>query len=226
MFRDPDVRSGVTNTLPLLVPVVPFAMVLGLTIAESPVPNLVGWLGSSFIFAGAAQLTVVTLTAEGAALLAVVAAGLVVNARHFMYSVALSPTFGSQPPWFRWLGPYFLVDQTFALTIFEVEQAPDSFRRYFLGCGLTFWSVWQVSVALGLIVGPIIPAELSLSFAVPLLFLGLLMAAVRSGPGAVAAVVGAAATLATRGLPNRAGILVGALAGVIAGVVAERGGRR
>lgn len=222
MFRDPDVRRGVTDAFPLLVPVVPFAMVLGLTIAESAVPNFVGWLGSSLIFGGAAQLTVVTLTAEGAAVLAVIAAGLVVNARHLMYSVALSPTFGSQPRWFRWLGPYFLIDQAFALSVFVLDRPPASFRRYYLACGLTFWSVWQVSVALGLVVGPVIPADLSLSFAVPLLFLGLLLGVLRTTPAVAAAIVGAAVTLATLGLPNRAGILVGAAAGVIAGVSAER----
>ncbi len=219
---DKDFRQGMVDTLPMLVPVVPFALVLGLTIAESPVPNLVGWLGASFIFGGAAQLTVVTLAGEGASLLAVVVAGLVVNARHLMYSAALSPTFGSQPRWFRWLGPYFLIDQAFALTIFRAEDPPTSFRRYYMGAALAFWPVWQVSVALGLIVGPVVPQAWSLGFAVPLLFLGLLIGAVDAPPALVAAGASAAATWATLGLPNRGGILVGAGVGVVAGLVAAR----
>jgi predicted branched-subunit amino acid permease len=222
MFQDQAVRRGIADTIPLLVPVVPFALVLGLTIAESEVPNFVGWLGASFIFGGAAQLTVVTLTAEGAALLAVIVAGLVVNARHFMYSVALSPTFGPQPTWFRWLGPYFLIDQQFALTIFRVEDPPESFRRYYLASGLTFWCTWQVIVALGLVVGPVIPESWSLGFAVPLMFLGLVLGAVKAAPAVVAALVGALVTWLALGIPNRGGILIGTAAGVAAGVVAER----
>lgn len=222
MFRDRDVRRGIADTIPLLVPVIPFALVLGLTIGESRLPNLVGWLGSSLIFGGAAQLTVVTLAAEGAALLAIIVAGLVVNARHFMYSVALSPVFAAQPGWFRYLGPYFLIDQEFALSIFRVDDAPDSFRRYYLASGLTFWCTWQVSVALGLLVGPVIPVSWSLGFAVPLMFLGLVVGAIKAPPALVAAVVAALATWATLGIPNRGGILVGTVAGIVAGVVAER----
>lgn len=222
VITHPDVRRGVKDTIPVLVPVVPFALVLGLAISESPLHNLVGWLGSSFIFGGAAQLTVVTLTTEGAGLLAVIAAGLVVQARHVMYSAALAPVFGPQPRWFRWLGPYFLVDQMFALTSLRVEEPPDSFRSYFLGAGLAFWSVWQVSVALGLVVGPVVPQEWSLGFAVPLLFVGLLIAAVHTRPALTAAVAAGGVTWLTLGLPNRLGIILGALAGVVAGLVAGR----
>jgi predicted branched-subunit amino acid permease len=206
----------------MLVPIVPFALVLGLTIASSPMPDLVGWLGSSLIFAGAAQLTVVTLTAEGAAVGAVVAAGLIVNARHFMYSAAMAPTFARQPRWFRWLGPYFLIDQQFALTTFRVATPSPVFRSYYLGAGVTFWVVWQASVALGMWLGPVIPAEWSLSFAVPLLFLGLVASSVRTPPAAVAAVAGAGVAWLASGVPSRGGIIVGAVAGVVAGVVAER----
>lgn len=222
MRRDPHVSRGILDALPMLVPVVPFALVLGLAIAESAVPNFVGWLGASLIFGGAAQLTVVTLAGEGAGVLAVIAAGLVVNARHFMYAAALAPTFSRQPIWFRRLGPYFLIDQEFALSVFRVDDPPQAFRRYFLASGLTFWIVWQVTVALGLVVGPVIPGSWSLGFAVPLLFVGLLMGAVRESPAVVAAVAGGIATWLTVGMPNRAGILVGAGAGVLAGFVADR----
>lgn len=209
------------DSLPVLVPVIPFALVLGVTIAESPVPNLVGWLGSSVIFGGAAQLTVVTLAGGGAVLGAVVAAGLVINARHVMYSAALAPTFGDQPRWFRRLAPYLLVDQVFALSVFHVDDTPESFRHYYLGCGLTFWTVWQTSVALGLVVGPVVPESWSLGFAVPLLFVGLLIGALTSSSAVVAAMVGGAVTWATLGLPNRAGLLIGTAAGILAGMAAH-----
>ena len=222
MLTDADVRRGMRETLPLLVPVVPFALVLGLAIAESSLPNFVGWLGSSLIFGGAAQLTVITLTAEGAALLAVIAAGLVVQARHLMYSAALAPVFATQPRWFRWLGPYFLIDQEFALSSFRVDDPPASFRRYYLGSALTFWVVWQVTVALGLVVGPVVPEAWSLGFAVPLLFVGLLLGAIDGPPAVAASLASAAVTWLTLGLPNRAGIMLGAGTGVVAGLMANR----
>lgn len=222
MLTHPDVRRGVKDTIPVLIPVVPFALVLGLVIAESPVSNLVGWMGASLIFGGAAQLTVVTLSAEGAALLAVIAAGLIVQARHLMYSAAFAPVFGPQPRWFRRLGPYFLVDQLFALASFRIDDPPASFRRYYLTVGLTFWTTWQVTVALGLLVGPVLPESWSLGFAVPLLFVGLLIGALISVPAVAASAAAAAVTFLTLGLPNRLGIILAAVAGVGAGMVAGR----
>jgi predicted branched-subunit amino acid permease len=152
----------------------------------------------------------------------VIAAGLVVQARHLMYSAAMAPVFGLQPRWFRWLGPYFLIDQEFALSSFRVDDPPTSFRRYYMGSAVTFWLVWQVTVALGLVVGPVVPASWSLGFAVPLLFVGLLLGALDGRPAGAAAVASAAVTWLTLGLPNRAGIMLGAAAGVIAGLMANR----
>lgn len=222
MFTHPDFRRGAREAIPLLVPAVPFALVLGLAVDVSPMSNLIGWLGSSVIFGGSAQLTVITLVTEGAGLVAIVAAGLVVQARHLMYSAAMAPVFAEQPRWFRWLGPYFLIDQVFALNTLRIAGPPESFRRYYLGSALIFWVVWQMSVGLGLAVGPVIPESWNLGFAVPLLFVGLLVGAVDGKPALVAAAAAAAVTALTLGLPNRLGIIAGAMAGVAAGVSASR----
>ncbi|MDF2731170.1 MAG: putative branched-chain amino acid export protein large subunit, partial [Acidimicrobiia bacterium] len=109
-------RQGAIDALPLFVPAIPFGLVIGLAITESGMNPFVGWSGSWLIFGGAAQLTLVTLLGTGVAVAAAVGTALVVNARHLMYSAALAPTFQRQPRWFRWLGPYLLIDQLFALT--------------------------------------------------------------------------------------------------------------
>src|SRR5690606_27046825 len=62
-----------------------------------------------------------------------------------------------QPTWFRWLGPYFLIDQMFAMASFRLDDSPDAFRPYYMACALAFWSLWQVTVALGLVPGRIVP---------------------------------------------------------------------
>jgi predicted branched-subunit amino acid permease len=147
---------------------------------------------------------------------------LVVNARHLMYSAALAPTFQRQPRWFRWVGPYFLIDQVFALTTLRPQQDPDRFRTHYLAAGLTFWVLWLAVVALGLLIGPVVPEEWNLEFAIPILFIGLLVVGTETWPEVVAAVAGAAVTWLVAGLPNRTGLLVGSVAGVAAGTVAER----
>ena len=215
-------KRGILDALPLYVPAIPFALVLGLAVVESGINPFVGWSSSWIIFGGAAQLTVISLLGSGAAALAAVSAALVVNARHIMYSAALAPAFQKQPRWMRWLGPYVLIDQSFALAVLRTEDDPKAFREYYLGAGATFWVLWQLTTAVGLAIGPVIPEEWNLGFAVPILFIGLIVVGIDKSSKVVAALVGAGVTVLSAGLPSRSGLLVGAAVGILAGTLAER----
>ena len=214
------VRQAVVDVIPLIIPAVPFGFVVGLAATESGMPLWVAWLTAPLFFAGAAQLAMITL-AGSASLWAVITAVLVINTRHVMYSAALAPTFRAQPRWMRWVGPFFMVDQTFALAALQTHRSPADFRRYYLTVALTIYAVWNVVVPLGMLVGPIVPDSWRLDFAPPVMFAGLTLFAVNRVPAAVAAIVGGFVSLATVGLQDRLGIVVGALAGVVAGAVAE-----
>ncbi len=215
-------RQGVIDALPLFVPAIPFGLVVGLAVTDAGLNPLVGWSSSWLIFAGAAQLTLITLLGSGVALAAAIGTALVVNARHLMYSMALAPIFQRQPRWFRWLGPYLLIDQVFALVTMSPEDDADRFRTYYLAAGATFWVLWLAVVALGLLIGPVVPEEWNLGFAIPILFIGLLVVGTENWPEVVAALAAAAVTYLAAGLPNRTGLLVGSVAGVTAGTIAER----
>ena len=89
---------------------------------------------------GASQLALVTV-AGSASLWALCVAVLVINSRHIMYSAALASAFREQPRWFRWLAPWFLVDQIFALASVRPSHDPDSFRGYYLSCAVVFFGV-------------------------------------------------------------------------------------
>lgn len=187
---------------------------------------VLGWASSSIIFAGAAQLTLISLLGSGAGAAAAVTAAVVINARHLMYSAALAPRFQDQPRWFRWVGPYALLDQVFALSSVRTEDDPRTFRTYYLAAGATFWILWQANVAIGLFLGPAIPSEWRIEFAVPVLFMGIVVTGLDRFPKLCAAVVGAGVTFIFAGLPNRAGLLVGALAGIAIGTLVEARSRR
>jgi 4-azaleucine resistance transporter AzlC len=215
------IKQAFLDAIPLYVPAVPFALVIGLAVADSGIHPFIGWSSSWLIFGGAAQLTLISLLGAGTALVAAISAALVVNARHIMYSAAMTPHFQNQPRWMQILGPYVLIDQVFALSSLRRDDDPAVFRTYYLATGATFWILWQVTTALGLLLGPVVPAEWNLQFAVPILFLGLVVMGIDKSPKLVAALVGAGVTFVFAGLPNRAGLLVGAFAGIIAGTIAE-----
>ena len=213
-------RRAIADATPLFLPAIPFGFVLGLAMTESQMPTAIAWLSSPLLFAGAAQLAVVTL-AGTATVWAVIVAGLVINTRHVMYSAALAPAFQQQPRWVRWFGSFVLIDQIFALAVLQADRPPDEFRRYYLTAGWFFFLNWQWATALGMVVGPIVPTGWRLEYAPPIMFVGLVLIAIQRVPQAVAAVVGGSVGLATAGLPDRLGILVGAVAGVAAGTLAE-----
>lgn len=221
----PVIKQALADALPLFVPAIPFALVIGLAIVDAGMSPLVGWSSAWLIFGGAAQLTVISLLGAGTALIAAITAGLVVNARHIMYSAGLAPSFQSQPRWMQYVGPYVLIDQMFALASLRLDDDSATFRTYYLTAGATFWTLWQITVALGLVVGPVIPDEWNLAFAVPILFIGLIVIGIDRYPKLIAALAGAGATYLFAGLPNRAGLLVGAVVGIVAGTIAERSRR-
>ena len=216
------VKKAILEALTLFLPAIPFALVFGLVVVESGLPALLGWSTSPLMFSGAAQITLVTLLGEGASFAAAATAALIVGARHLFYSITLAPRFQGQPAWFRWLGPYLLIDQLFALTVTLDNRDPDYFRRYYLASGFSFWTLWMSFTALGLFIGPVIPESWGLAFATPVLFLGLLALSVDRWEKVVVAVAAMLITFALADMPNRSGMLVAAFLSILLGLLLER----
>lgn len=92
---------------------------------------------------------------------------------------------------------------------------------YYVGAGGIFASSWLVGTFLGVVVGAAIPSEFQLGFAVPLMFVALLVPSVRDRASLIAAAVGFAVTLLARDAPLNTGLLIGAAAGIAFGMLAK-----
>ena len=77
--------------------------------------------------------------------------------------------------------------------------------------GLGLWLPWQLATIAGVVVGAQIPESLGLGFAIPLVFLVLLIPAVQTRPGFVAAAVGAIVAVVASGAPYGLGLVIGAI---------------
>ena len=179
---------------------------------------------SVIIFAGAAQLATLQLIDAGIAGAVVIATALVINSRHLMYSAALAPHFREFPAIARFTLPYVLTDQAFAVSIVRYGDVNDPVYKqwYFTGAALTLWITWQISTIVGIVLGAQVPASWSLDFAIPLVFLVLLVPSIKSRPDLIAAVVGGGVAVAAAGAPYGLGLMIGAISGVVAGVIAQR----
>ena len=216
--------DGAREIAPLLLGVVPFGLVLGVIAADSVIGPLLGWATSFIIFGGAAQLATIQLFDEGVLAAVVIATALVINSRHMMYSAALVADFSEFPRWSRYALPYLLTDQAFAVSSVRYLDVDDPVykRLFFAGAALTLWIPWQISTLVGVLAGAQLPESLSLEFAIPLVFVALLVLTVRSRPDLIAAIVGGAVAVLAAPVPLGLGLIIGAIAGVAAGVAAHR----
>jgi predicted branched-subunit amino acid permease len=110
------------------------------------------------------------------------------------------------------------------VTITHYNEPGDGTRKhwFFLGAGLTLWSGWQVSTALGIFLGTQVPPSLGLDFALPLTFIALVVPALKDRPGLLAAAVAGLVAVLAYGMPYKLGLLTAAFAGIIIGLWSER----
>jgi predicted branched-subunit amino acid permease len=213
-----------------MIALAPLGLVVGVTVQQTAAGILLGVASAPAIFAGTAQLSVLTLLHSGAGVVAVVGSVTVINARMLLYAAALEPRFRDQSGWFRWLAPHFVVDPTFALVTArdDLDDAA-TFRRYWLTMGGGMAVVWTGLVALGVAVGPALGAGGGvLAFAPVGVFLAMVAPRLTDRPSVAAAGVGGMITgaLAYSGLlPAGAPVLVGAAVGVVAGTLTGRSRR-
>ena len=205
--------------------VVPFGLMLGVTVVSIHGGTAAAVIGAALVFGGSAQLTTVTVLHLGAGLVTAVLSGLVVNARVMLYGAALEPWFRDQPRWFRLLAPHFIQDQTYLSSIGRTDVRGAAFRRYWTWLGLLLLVVWTGSVALGLLLGPVLPPLPHLALVGTALFVAMLMPKLVDRTTIVAAVSAAAVALGVAALLPTLGILGGTAAGVVAALAVERGGR-
>lgn len=214
--------AGARTIMPLMPGVIPFALVSAYAAREAGLDIAQAMGLSTILFAGAAQIAFTSLVASGAVAPVILATVLVINLRFFMYSASLAPYLRSEPMWRRALMAYMLTDQAYAVSINRYTESPEGAHKawFYLGAAVPMWSIWQTFTLGGLLLGARIPPEWGLEFTVPLVFLVLLVPAVRDRPGFEAAIVSGGVAVMLAGLPWNLGLMLGALSGVTWGVLA------
>lgn len=217
-----EFRRGVRDVIPLLLGIVPFGFIAGIAAVNAGLglPEAVGL--SAVVFAGAAQLAALELIGRDAPLAVIVVTAVVINLRMLMYSASIAPHFQRLSRRTKATAAYLLTDQAYALAIARY-RSDDGTRSaaYYFGVAATLWVVWQLTTVAGVVLGTSVPESLGLEFAVPLVFLALLIPAMEDGPTTVAGVLGGIVAVVAAGLPLNLGLLVGAVVGIVSGLLTE-----
>lgn len=217
-----DFITGARDTLPILLGVVPFAMICSVAAVSVGLTPLEA-MGMSFIvYAGASQLAVLQLLGEGAVWLVMVLTAWTINLRFTMYSATLSPYLQKEPPHRKAPFAYILSDQAFGVTMGHfTNKMPANPAWYFYGSATMVWVTWQASSIAGALLGTLVPASWGLDFAFPLSFMALMFAALKDRPAVLAALVGGLVAVLAKGLPYNLSLVLAELLGIGAGILAE-----
>lgn len=215
---------GLAAALPLLVGALPFGMVIGALAVDAGMTPLEGVAMSVLVFAGAGQAAALSLLASGAPLWVAVAGSIVVNLRFMMYSAAIAPIFRPLSTARKLLYAYLLTDQAFVLAVHHYQRLGHPLLQgaYYAALSAAMWVTWVAATALGGVFGTLVSGGGWLEFVTPLIFLSLLVPALRDRPAAAAAVASGVVVLLAQPLPLNLAMLAATLAGIGAGLAAGR----
>ena len=239
--------AGLRAELPILAGVIPFGMIYGLLALAAGLTPIQAQAMSAIVFAGSSQFITVQLVAAGAPALVIVLTGGVVNLRHALYSASVAPYLKPLNRLWKYLLGYLLTDEAYAVAITHYyanldprglptegpdpvpDPSPDvgaaSIARaehwYFFGAGLALWTTWQLSTAVGVFLGAVIPESWPLDFAVPLTFIALLVPTLRDRAALAAAVIAGGVAILAVGMPLKLGLVAAALLGIAVGLWLE-----
>src|SRR5471030_3445190 len=104
---------------------------------------------SVLVLAGASEFLFIGIVAGGGSPFAAAAAGLLVNARHLSFGIAVKDLVGQKP--LSWLGCHIMNDES---VVFGISQPTHEKRKtaYWL-CGVGIALFWPVSVIAGAFIG-------------------------------------------------------------------------
>jgi len=213
---------GARSVTPILIGIMPFSVVFGFAMRNAGLSGMESSFFALSLLAGASQLASVQLYALQTPALIILATAVVINLRYSMYSLSLRSILEDRPYFERLFAAFIVSDQSYAFTMTEADRNPGNpfLPSFLFGTSITIYAVWEAGIFLGYNLGTIIPAGLSLDFAIPLVFLSLLIPHLKDRDRQISALTGAAAALIlVPRFPLQSGMLVSMIIGIASGMI-------
>ena len=220
-----ELLQGIKAELPITLGVTPFGLIYGVLATAAGLSPALAIAMSSIVFAGSAQFIGAQLFGAGTPGIIIILTTFVVNLRHALYSFSAAPYLQRLPLRWHLLLAYLLTDEAYAVTITHYRDQstpPGNKHWYFLGAGLTLWTVWQLTTIVGVAVGAQIPETWALDFTLALTFIGIVIPTLNDRPNIAAALSAGVVAVMSFDLPYKLGLIIASLTGILVGVWLER----
>ncbi|GHS89690.1 hypothetical protein AGMMS49957_13440 [Synergistales bacterium] len=213
-------RKGLRWSVPVLLGFAPIGMAYGLLSRQAGMGVWHTLSLSLFIFAGSSQFVAVSMLQNGMGAAAVVGSIFIVNFRHVLMSASLSPYLAPWRTWQRVALGGMLCDEAYALHSLHFASG-DTDITAAITLNASIYVVWAATGAAGYYLGALInrPEVFGLDFALPAMFIALLLPYCVKRSAVLAALCGGAVSVALHvaGVGGWAAF-IGGLAGATAGV--------
>ncbi|HWI65753.1 MAG TPA: AzlC family ABC transporter permease [Symbiobacteriaceae bacterium] len=168
--------DGIRAAIPVVLGYVPIGFAFGVLARSTGLSVAETGLMSLLVYAGASQFIGTGLLAAGIAAPSIIATTFLVNLRHLLMSTALVPSMRENQGWQNSLLAYGITDETFAVNTAILQGRPAS-PRFVAGLHVTAQSSWVIASVVGALAGHLVgdTNALGLDFALPAMYVGLLM---------------------------------------------------
>ena len=172
-----EFREGVKTSLPFILSVFPFGMVVGTLGVNSGAGFAEVILQSALFFAGASQTVMWELYPAGLSIWVIALAIFAVNFRLVLYSAAIGRRLEPLSKRRMFAALFLLQDVSLAVGLRRADTPAGLSWHYYMGLSLVLYINWIISVALGAVFGAFItdPRVVGLDILVPVYFLCLVM---------------------------------------------------
>lgn len=181
-----EFRRGVASCIPILLGVVPGALVLGAQAAQKGLALGEVPLMTGLNFAGGSEFAAIQLWTSPPHIALIGFITFLVNSRHLLMGAALAPYLQHLPKRKVFPALFLMCDESWALSLADARrraargqgegEGPAFSLPYFIGCGLCLYLAWVAFTTLGAVLGPLLGDAEAYGFnlAFPAIFLVLL----------------------------------------------------
>jgi len=215
---------AMADTLPLAIAVIPWGILTGALAIQVGLTPLQGQLMSLLVFAGAAQLSAMSLISGAASVGAIFGSTFVISARHLLYSITFREYVLLLPLRWRLAIAFVLTDEMFAVSQSHTQRSGAFSPVFAVASGFTFYAVWNLATLIGIIAGDQFGDldSLGLDFAIAATFIAMTFSELRKIPVLVAVVVSGVLAVLLKPIFSDSYIVVASLLGMLAAFLADK----
>lgn len=173
-----EFKRGLKISLPILIGMIPFALVLGTQATQKGFSVLEIPLLTGLNFAGGSEFAILEVWTNPPHILMLMFITFLVNSRHLLMGASLVPYLKHLPNSKVYPALFFMCDESWAVGLADAQQKniPQFSLWFYSGICFALYAMWIIFTALGGMVGPILGdiSRFGFDMAFPAVFLVLL----------------------------------------------------